>query len=108
MAILLKKQKLDNGIITDLYVKMVYYKANAEGIQCVCRVYASLESRKEERLIEPKQYYEIRNLDDRNINKLNTKEMWNYVYEKLTEQLGGTAELEFYDNSPVAIDTELY
>lgn len=96
MGILVKNAKLENGIITDLYYRMPYYKANDKGFQCVCRVYSSLENRKQgEGVVYPKHYVNIENPKEVDTTKMNAKEMYNYVYSLLTEKLGGTAELEY-------------
>ena len=95
MGILVKNANLENGIITDLYYRMPYYKANDKGFQCVCRVYASLDKRKEGRCIYNKHYVNIENPKEVDTTKMNAKEMYKYVYSLLTEKLGGTAELEY-------------
>lgn len=95
MAVIVKNATLDNGIVTDLYYRMPYYKSNDKGFQCVCRVYASLDKRKEGRCIYNKKYVNIENPKGKNVSEMNAKEMYQYVYELLTKQLGGTAELEY-------------
>lgn len=96
MGILVKNATLDNGIVTDLYYRMPYYKANDKGFQCVCRVYSSLEYRKQGvGVVLPKHYVNIENPKGKNVSEMNAKEMYQYVYELLTEHLGGTAELEY-------------
>lgn len=95
MAVIVKNATLDNGIVTDLYYRMPYYKANDKGFQCVCRVYASLDTRKEGRCIYNKKYVNIEDPKEKDITKMNAKEMYKYVYELLTEHLGGTAEFEY-------------
>lgn len=107
MAILLKEQKLQNGIITDLYVKMHYYKANKLGFQCVCSVYANLDERKNYNTIYSKKYYEIPLPENSVVKNMNTETMWDYVYNKLTEQLGGTREDTYSENSVEVISTSL-
>lgn len=107
MAILLKKQKLQNGIITDLYVKMHYYKANSKGIQCVCSVYANLDERKVYNTIYSKKYYELPSPENSKVKDMNTETMWDYVYNKLTEKLGGTREDTYSDGSVEVINTQL-
>ena len=95
MAVIVKNAKLDNGITTDLYYRMPYYKANDKGFQCVCRVYTDLDMRKEGRCIYNKRYVNIEDPKEKDITKMNAKEMYLYVYELLTEHLGGIAELEY-------------
>lgn len=109
MGILVKNAELENGIITDLYYRMPYYKANDKGFQCVCRVYSSLERRKQGiGVVYSKKYVEIYDPQEKDITKMNAKEMYNYVYELLTKQLGGTAEMEYSHNEEPYIDTELH
>lgn len=107
MAILLKKQKLQNGIVTDLYVKMHYYKANRAGIQCVCSVYADLEERKKGNTIYRKKYYEIPSPENSKIKDMNVETMWTYVYTRLTEKLGGLYEDTYGENTNSPIDVSI-
>lgn len=103
MGILVKNVKLENGIVTDLYYRMPYYKANHKGFQCVCRVYSSLEYRKKgEGVVYPKHYVELYDPKEKDVTKMNPKEMYLYVYELLTEHLGGTAEFEYSAEQPIS------
>lgn len=107
MAILLENQKLQNGIVTDLYVKMHYYKANSKGIQCVCSVFANLEERKKANTIYAKQYYELTSPTSEISTNMNPETMWDYVYNKLTEKLGGIREDTYSGDMESSIDTAL-
>lgn len=102
MAVIVKNATLDNGMVTDLYYRMPYYKSNDKGFQCVCRVYASLDMRKEGKCIYNKHYVNIENPKGKNVSEMNAKEMYQYVYELLTEHLGGTAELEYSEEAAQA------
>ena len=96
MGILVKNAELENGIVTDLYYRMPYYKASDKGFQCVCRVYSSLEKRKEGLgVVYSKHYVNIENPKGKNVSEMNAREMYQYVYELLTEHLGGTAEFKY-------------
>lgn len=107
MGILVKNAELENGIVTDLYYRMPYYKANDKGFQCVCRVYSSLERRKQGTgVVYPKHYVEIHNPAEKDTTKMSAAEMFAYVYELLTKQLGGIAELEYSSQDNTPIDTE--
>lgn len=99
MGILKKNVELENGIVTDLYYRMPSYQANDKGIRCKCIVYSSLEKRKQgQGVVYPEMFVNIVAPKEKNITKMNTAEMYLYVYELLTEALGGTAELEYSAN----------
>lgn len=98
MAILLKKHKLHNGIVTDLYVKMYHYRATANGIQCICSVFANLEERKKYNPVQSERYFKLSNPSNQISTNMNPKAMWDYVYTELTKELGGTIEDTFSEN----------
>ncbi|MDT3693605.1 MAG: hypothetical protein ROM03_04270 [Mucispirillum sp.] len=96
MGILKKNVELENGIVTDLYYRMPSYQADDKGIRCKCIVYSSLEKRKQgQGVVYPEIFVNIVAPKEKDVTKMNTEEMYLYVYELLTEALGGTAELEY-------------
>ena len=96
MGILKKIVELENGIVTDLYYRMPSYQADDKGIRCKCIVYSSLEKRKQgQGVVYPEMFVSIVAPKEKDVTKMNTAEMYLYVYELLTEALGGTAELEY-------------
>lgn len=110
MGIIVKQQELSNGIVSDFYYKLNYYKSNEKGFLCVISSWANFDIRKNQpsNYFEQKRYVAIENPPafSKEISSLTPSEMFAYVYECLTDQLGGAPEETFSIKTDLAVDEE--